>query len=174
MTFSLSAAIVVMGDRFFPPITKKQQPMFSLKINIPTYKSNSWGQLEKHGDLQVSSNVDSLSDGYAALKVQIDELLAQVNAENQIVIDLHQLVSEIDSRQTTLRHLNQKIEVAKAQLQKLERFLRRLGIHPTSYSLDISSNPALDAAIMDEPEAVAAEVEVGPIPFDSEGHSHEF
>lgn len=148
--------------------------MFSLKINIPTYKSNSWGQLEKHGDLQVSSNVDSLSDGYAALKVQIDELLAQVNAENQIVIDLHQLVSEIDSRQTTLRHLNQKIEVAKAQLQKLERFLRRLGIDPTSYLLDISSNPALDAAIMDEPEAVAAEVEVDPIPFDSEGHSHEF
>jgi hypothetical protein len=158
MIFSLSAAIVVMGDRFFPPITKKQQPMFSLKINIPTYKSNSWGQLEKHGDLQVSSNVDSLSDGY----------------ENQIVIDLHQLVSEIDSRQTTLRHLNQKIEVAKAQLQKLEIFLRRLGIDPTSYSLDISSNPALDAAIMDEPEAVAAEVEVDPIPFDSEGHSHEF
>jgi hypothetical protein len=27
---------------------------------------------------------------------------------------------------------------------------------------------------MDEPEAVAAEVEVDPIPCDYEGHSHEF
>ena len=151
--------------------------MFNIRIDIPTYKSNSWGQLEKQGDLQVSANVDSLSDGYAALKVQINELLKQVNAENQIVVDLHKLTAEIDSRQKTLRHLNQKIEVAKAQLQKLEKFLRRLGIDPTSYSLDIS-NRVLESAIMDEPgEAVAVEVEIDPIPFDSadsNNNPHEF
>lgn len=140
--------------------------MFNVRLGIPTYKSNSWGQLEKQGDLQVSANVDSLSDGYAALKNQIEELLTQVNAENQIVVDLHKLTTEIDSKRITLRRMNQQIEVAKAQLEKLERFLRRLGIDPTSYSLDISSNPALDAAIMDEPgEAVAVEAEVDPLPF---------
>jgi hypothetical protein len=57
-------------------------------------------------------------------------------------------------------------------VQSLQKFLRRLGIDPTSFSLEISSNPALDVA----DEAVAVEAEVDPIPFDSgvDNNSHEF
>lgn len=146
--------------------------MFNIKISVPTYKVNSWGQLNAQGEIVVSAEVDNLSEGYQALKTQIDELLIQSNAENQIVVDLQKLSSEIDRRQETLKNLNHKVGLAKSQLQRLEKFLRRLGIDPQSYSLEISSNPTLDAAIMDEPEEfVSVEAEVDPIPFDSATNS---
>lgn len=141
--------------------------MFNIKISVPTYKVNSWGQLDARGEIVVSAEVDNLSEGYQVLKTQIDELLIQSNAENQIVVDLQKLNSQIDRRQETLKHLNHKVGLAKSQLQRLEKFLRRLGIDPQSYLLEISSNPILDAAIMDESEkVVAVEAEVDPIPFD--------
>ncbi len=146
--------------------------MFNIKISVPTYKVNSWGQLNAQGEIVVSAEVDNLSEGYQALKTQIDELLIQSNAENQIVIDIQELSLQIDRRQASLKNLSQKIDTARAQLQRLEKFLRRLGIDPQSYSLEISSNPTLDAAIMDEPkEFVAVEAEVDPIPFDSATNS---
>lgn len=140
--------------------------MFNVKISVPTYRLNTWGHLDKQGEVELSAEVDALSDGYAALKEQVDELLAQVKAENRVVTELGTINSEIDKSQKTLRRLNERIDAAKSQLERLEKFLRRLGIDPNSYSLDINSNPALDAAI-DEP-AVAVEVETYPIPFDSE------
>jgi chromosome segregation ATPase len=151
--------------------------MFSIKISIPTYKANSWGQLDRQGEVQISAEVDSLLDGYTALKVQVDELLAQANAENQIVVNLQKLGDEINRRETTLRRLDDEIETARTQLQKLEKFLRRLGINPAAYSLDIS-NHALESAMDDETEeSVAVEAEVDPIPFDpadSGNHPHQF
>jgi hypothetical protein len=152
--------------------------MFSIRISIPVYKANSWGQLDKQGEIVVSSEVDSLSEGYAALKVQIEELLTQTNAENKIVVDLQILNSEIDRRKTIWQNLNQKIKVARNQLERLQKFLRRVGINPTDYTLKISSDPDLDAAT-DEPEEVVAveAAEVDPIPFDSadsDDNPHEF
>lgn len=152
--------------------------MFNIKISIPTYKANSWGQLDKQGEIVVSAEVDNLSEGYAALKAQIEELLIQTNAENKIVTDLQILNSEIDRRKTVWGKLNQKIEVARNQLERLQKFLRRLGINPTDYTLEISSDPGLDAATDNPDEAVAVEAaEVDPIPFDladSDNNPHEF
>jgi seryl-tRNA synthetase len=151
--------------------------MFNIKISIPTYKANSWGQLDKQGELQISSETYSLSDGYAAVKVQVDELLAQANAENQIVVNLQKLGNEIDRREATLRTLNDKIQTARVQLQRLEKFLKRLGINPAGYSLDISNHALESATDGETEESVAVEAEVDPIPFDSAdsgNYPHEF
>jgi chromosome segregation ATPase len=150
-----------------------------IKISVPTYTANSWGQLDKQGEIEVSAEVDSLSEGYTALKTQIDELLTQTNAENKIVTDIQIINSQIDRRKKILRDLDEKTERAKAQLQRLEKFLRRLGINPTDYSLEISTNPALDAATDKSEEVVAVEAEVDPIPFSqasagSDNNPHEF
>ena len=121
--------------------------------------------------------MDSLSEGYAALKAEVNELLKQTNAENQIVLELNQLHEEIDSKKKVLRDLSESIDRAKAQMSRLRTFLRRLGINPSDYVLEISSNPDLDAASTDEPgEIVAVEAEVDPIPFNpgSDEPSHEF
>lgn len=141
--------------------------MTILKISIPVYKRSSWGAFSEQGTIEVSTAADSdtLSDSYEGLKLQIEDLLLKMQAESLIVTDLQQLYSEIDRRQGTLRDLNEKIDAAKTQWQRLEKFLRRLGIDPTSYSLDIS-NHVLESAIDEPEEAVAVEAEVDPIPFD--------
>jgi DNA repair exonuclease SbcCD ATPase subunit len=151
--------------------------MFNIKISTPTYKANSWQQLDKQGELQISSEVDSLSDGYLALKVQVKELLTQANAENEIVVSLQQLGEKIERREATLRTLDDKIQTARTQLQRLEKFLKRLGINPAGYSLDISNHALESATDGETEESVAAEAEVDPIPFDSAGsgnYPHEF
>ncbi|MEZ2226880.1 MAG: hypothetical protein ACBR50_11490 [Microcoleus sp.] len=139
--------------------------MFSLKITLPTYKPNDYNNLCVSGELQVSAEVDTLSDGYAALKNQLDQLLKETQAENQIVVDLKNLQSEIELKKTTLKRVNQDLESAKAQLKRLKKFLSLLGINPFQYSLEIDDR-VLQAVTLDE-EVVSAEAEVDPIPFDS-------
>ncbi|MEZ2318860.1 MAG: hypothetical protein ACBR15_07565 [Microcoleus sp.] len=146
--------------------------MFSLKITLPTYKPNDYNNLCVSGELQVSAEVDTLSDGYAVLKNQLDQLLKETQAENQIVLDLQNLQSEIDQKTTTLKRVNQDLESARAQLKRLKKFLALLGINPSQYSLEINDR-VLQAVTLDE-EVVAAEAEVDPIPFDSTTNSDNY
>lgn len=71
LSLRIRTAIVVTGDRFFP-ITKKQQPMFNLKISVSAYTAGTWRNLEKSGEIEVSAEVDTLSEGYEKLKTQIN------------------------------------------------------------------------------------------------------
>jgi hypothetical protein len=41
---------------------------YYLKISIPIFKKDTWERLEKDGKLEVTSEVDSLSEGYEMLK----------------------------------------------------------------------------------------------------------
>jgi hypothetical protein len=50
--------------------------MAYLKIKIPIYNKTKWETLKKDGTLEVSAEVDSLSEGYEMLKKQLDNLLA--------------------------------------------------------------------------------------------------
>jgi hypothetical protein len=58
--------------------------MFNVKISVPTYQASSWGQLDKQGEVQISADVDSLSQEYPVMKAQIDELLKEASAENRL------------------------------------------------------------------------------------------
>ena len=148
--------------------------MFNVKISLPTYQANSWGQLDKQGELQISADVDSLSQEYPVMKAQIDELLREASAENRLVLDLKDLERKCENKQRSLNILQDKINVARQQLRRMEDFLKRLGIDPASYTLIIDEKVALNAATADESDDVVVEAEVDPIPFDSEGSSHEF
>jgi chromosome segregation ATPase len=111
--------------------------MFNVKICVPTYKVNSWGQLDKQGEVQISADVDSLSQEYPVMKAQIDELLRKASAENSLVLDLKELDHKCEQRQKSLNILQDKINVARQQLRRMEDFLKRLGIAPASYTLII-------------------------------------
>ena len=147
--------------------------MFNVKISVPTYQANSWGQLDKQGEVQISADVDSLSQEYPVMKAQIDELLKEASAENRLVLDLKELERKCENKQRSLDILQDKINVARQQLRRMEDFLKRLGIDPASYTLIIEEKVALNAATTDESGDVV-EAEVDPIPFDSECHSSEF
>jgi chromosome segregation ATPase len=148
--------------------------MFNVKNSVPTYQANSWGQLDKQGEVQISADVDSLSQEYPVMKVQIDELLKEASAENRLVLDLKELERKCENKQRSLDILQDKINVARQQLRRMEDFLKRLGIDPASYTLIIDEKVALNAATTDESDDFVVEAEVDPIPFDSECHSSEF
>ncbi|MEG4453846.1 hypothetical protein [Microcoleus sp. N9_A1] len=143
--------------------------MINIKITVPVYKRDEWGQFDRKSNVEIAADAETFSEAYLFLRTQIDELLQQSGAENTLLLNLHGLQKEIANKERTLEHLDKKIQVAKNQLQRLQSFLQRLGIDPDSYSLFIADKP-IDSA-------VAVEAEVDPIPFDSETDediSHEF
>lgn len=131
----------------------------NIKITAPVYKANEYETFDRKADIQISGNFDSFSEGYTFLRTQVDKLLKESNAENTLLLNLHDLKREIDNKERTLKRLNGKIETAKNQLQRLKSFLERLGIDSGSYSLLIANGPI--------GSAVAVEAEVDPILFDS-------
>ncbi|MEG5160257.1 hypothetical protein QUB37_07350 [Microcoleus sp. AT3-A2] len=115
--------------------------MINVKITAPIYKRNSWGQLDRKADIEISSDAEIFSEAYTFLRTQIDELLHQSAAENQMLLKLDDLENHISRRQETLHSLEKKIEIATQQLDKLQNFLGRLHIDPTSRSLLIGDKP---------------------------------
>ena len=109
--------------------------MTFLKISLPVYKTNSWGHLEKGGRIEVSSEVDNLSEGYQSLKLEIEKLLLQMKAENRLAKELHTLESEAETKAYQLKMLLRDIERATAHYESLKFFLMNLGIDPTSSRL---------------------------------------
>lgn len=144
--------------------------MFNVKISIPTYEANSWGRLDKQGEVQISADVDSLSQEYSVMKAQVDQLLKEVGAENRLIVDLEALEAKYENKQRSLDILEDKINLATQQLRRLENFLKRLGIDPGvyTYKLTISDDVALNAANTDDSGEVVVEAEVDTLPFDSE------
>jgi ferritin-like metal-binding protein YciE len=111
------------------------------------------------------------------MKAQIDELLKEASAENRLVLDLKELERKCENKQRSLNILQDKINIARQQLRRMEDFLKRLGIDPASYTLMISEDIALKAAATNESDDVVVEAEVDPIPFnclDDDEDSHEF
>jgi hypothetical protein len=153
--------------------------MINVKFSVPTYQANSWGRLSEQGEVQISSDVDSLSTEYPVIKAQVDALLKESGAENRLILDIEALEAKREKMQRDLEILTDNINLAKKQLRRLENFLKRLGIDSKAYTynLHISNDLALNTAT-DGSSDDAVEVEVDPIPFDSlkgeDTNPHEF
>ena len=148
--------------------------MFNVKISIPTYQVGSFGRLSQQGEVEISSEVNSLSEEYPHMKEQVDELLKQAGAENRLILDVEALEAKRAKMQHNLDCLQDNLKCAQKQLRRLENFLQRLGIDPQShtYSLMINEDIAL-AATTDHAADVVVEAEVDPIPLNS-GAGEEF
>jgi len=86
--------------------------MINIKITAPVYKRDEWGHFDRKVDIQVAADVETFSEGYAFLRTQVDELLQQSGAENQMLLKLHDLEKHISRREKTLESLDKKIEMA--------------------------------------------------------------
>ena len=93
-----------------------------LEISVPVYRRDRWGRLERDGKIQVSSEVDTLSEGYKSLKQELDVLLAQVEAETRLAQTVMELEEEIDKKTYTLTRLSQDIERASEHYKNLKIF----------------------------------------------------
>jgi hypothetical protein len=56
------------GDRFLSQYPLPKNKTMLLEISVPVYRRDRWGRLERDGKIQVSSEVDTLSEGYKSLK----------------------------------------------------------------------------------------------------------
>jgi hypothetical protein len=123
-----------------------------LELSVPVYRRDRWGRLERDGRIQVSSEVDTLSEGYKALKQELDALLIQVDAETRLAETALALQLEIDNKTNKLAQMAQDIERATEHYKSLKIFLENLGIDPTKKQLTfdkhllLSSGPVSDVA----------------------------
>jgi hypothetical protein len=112
--------------------------VLNLEIALPTYNRNRWGNLDTLGKITVSAQGTNSIEIYDSLKNQIEELLKQTQAENQLVLDYRQLAKDIDDKQSTLISITSQIQRAKRQLTRLKIFLNRLGIDHNSDQMIIA------------------------------------
>ncbi|MEG3955263.1 hypothetical protein [Microcoleus sp. herbarium2] len=101
-----------------------------LSISIPVYKKDRWDRTERDGKLEVSSDVDSLSEGYEELKQQLDKLLAELDAQNRLAESALVLENQIAQKAHKLKNLTEDIERATQHYKTLKVFLEALGIDP--------------------------------------------
>lgn len=130
--------------------------MTLLKISVPVYKRNQWENLEKDGRIEVSSDVDNLSEGYQSLKLEIDKLLSEVKAENRLAEEAHALEHEIKNKSFKLKGILEDIEKATEHYENLKIFLERLGIDPTAPRLTFDKRFLLRDASLSEVESVGS------------------
>lgn len=128
--------------------------MIFLKISLPVYRKDRWEQLEKDGKIEVSSEVDSLSDGYESLKIQIDNLLAELDASSRLADDARKLEVEIVQKTYTLKNLKRDIEKATEHYENLRLFLENLGVDPTAPRLTFDKRFLLQDASVTQIEVL--------------------
>jgi len=128
-----------------------------LEISVPVYKRDRWNRLEKDGKIEVSSEVDTLSEGYKSLKQELDTLLTQVDAETRLAETALTLQLEIEEKTRKLSKIAQDIERASEHYESLKIFLQNLGIDPTKKQLTfdkhllLSSGPVSDVVAIPDP-----------------------
>ena len=128
-----------------------------LEISVPVYKRDTWNRLERDGKIEVSSEVDKLSEGYKPLKKELDTLLTQVDAETRLAETALTLQLEIEEKTRKLSKIAQDIERASEHYENLKILLQNLGIDPTKKQLTfdkhllLSSGPVSDVAALSDP-----------------------
>jgi FtsZ-binding cell division protein ZapB len=126
-----------------------------LEISVPVYRRDRWNRLEKDGKIQVSSEVDTLSEGYKPLKHELDILLAQVDAETRLAETAETLQLEIDEKTRKLSRLAQDIERASEHYESLKIFLQNLGIDPTKKQLTFDKHLLLSSGSVSDVAAIS-------------------
>ena len=128
--------------------------MTVIKFSIPVYKKGNWNTLKKDGTVKVSSDVDSLSEGYQLLKNEVEKLLAEIDAENRLADHAHQLDQEIEDTTRILKNLLCDIKRATEHYDNLKLFLERLGIDPVAPRLTFDKRFLLCDDSLSQVEAV--------------------
>ncbi|MEG4198597.1 hypothetical protein [Microcoleus sp. Pol12A5] len=184
--FHLACYLAPLRDRFLEDKRRSLlyqlsiTAMTTLRISIPVYSKN-WDTLSERGILEVatSSDTDTLSESYEKLKPQIAQLMADCQSESQIVVELKQVKNELLQKKKEVQQLSSKIERANKQLERLTVFLAAFGIRASDINLNITTTAisqfkpveVIDASEYEDDDE---EVEVDPLPFDSQRSSREF
>jgi hypothetical protein len=126
-----------------------------LELSVPVYRRDKWGRLEKDGKIEVSSEVDTLSEGYLAVKKELETLLTQVDIETRLAEDALTLQLEIEEQTRKLTELKKDIERASEHYKSLRLFLEKLGIDPNKKHLTFDKQLLLSSASVSQIDVMA-------------------
>lgn len=126
-----------------------------IEIRIPVYKIDKWERLNKQGKIEVSADTDTLSEGYTALREEIDRLLSELEAANRLADRLHEMEDEIKHKTYKLNLLRSDIVRATTHYESLQLFLKQFGVDAQSNRLTFDRELLLESSS-------AAAVEVLP------------
>ena len=131
-----------------------------IKIRIPVYKKDKWERLNKQGKIEVSSDADTLSEGYTALKEEIDRLLSELDASVRLADSLTELEDEIQQKTYTLKSLTNDINRAARHYESLTLFLKQFGVDPQANRLTFDERLLLESSSAAEVEVLPPDLEV--------------
>lgn len=117
-----------------------------IKIRIPVYKKNSWGSFDRQGKLEVSSDVEALSESYTALKREIDQLVSEMDGSVRLAGSLHEMETEIKTAAQTLERLKTDIDKATRHYESLKLFLKQFGVDPQANRLTFDERLRLESS----------------------------
>ena len=114
-----------------------------LEIFVPVYRKDRYELLEEQGKIQVSSEVDTLSGGYNALKAEIEALMKEVNGQTRLADEVGTLEREIETKTRILNHIVKDIERATEHYNNLKLLLQSFGIDPNQKRLTFNTEQFL-------------------------------
>jgi chromosome segregation ATPase len=115
--------------------------MVNLKISVPIYELSAFNKLAHHAaTVEISSDVDSLSEGYTALKSKINDLLRDANLQARLAGEIGDLEATIAAKKGTLEAMESRIQRATEQYERLREFLRNMGIEAADSYLTYHPN----------------------------------
>jgi len=117
-----------------------------IKIRIPVYKKNDWGSFDRQGKVEVSSDVEALSEGYAALKGEIDQLVSEMDGSIRLAGSLREMETEIKTAAQTLEQLKRDIDRATRHYESLKLFLKQFGVDPQATRLTFDERLRLESS----------------------------
>ena len=117
-----------------------------IKIRIPVYKKNDWGSFDRQGKVEVSSDVEALSEGYAALKGEIDQLVSEMDGSIRLAGSLREMETEIKTAAQTLEQLKRDIDKATRHYESLKLFLKQFGVDPQASRLTFDKKLRLESS----------------------------
>ena len=130
-----------------------------IKINIPIYKKNEWGSFDRKGKLQISSDVEAISEGYAALKKEIDQLISEMDGSVRLAGSLNEMKTEIITAAQTLERLKRDIDKATRHYESLKLFLNQFGVDTQASRLTFDGRLRLESSSEAAVEVLSAEEE---------------
>lgn len=114
-----------------------------LEICVPVYRQDRYQLLEEQGKIRVSSEVDTLSDGYKALKAEIEALMKEVNGQTRLADEVGILEREIETQTRILNHIVKDIERATEHYTNLRLLLQSFGVDPNQKRLTFNTEQFL-------------------------------
>jgi chromosome segregation ATPase len=139
----------------------------NIEFDIPVYRLDRYEQLERHGRIKVSSNIETFEEGtltkeYEQLKKELKTLIADIKGRTRLAAEVGEIEDEIRWKSQNLKDILTDIERAKTHYNALKALLESFGVvNPKAATLSFDTTLLLSQA-GSKVEVTSTEIYSGP------------